>query len=409
MPETQPDKSHSLRALDALNFCNAGIQTGLGPFMSIFYTAVRHWNPGQIGILLACQSVPGIIFQSGVGHLVDRMESKRALTATAAIIVTCGAAAIALFPAYGVQIAVQLLIGLAVTVFPAATSAFALGMSNKEELSQRVARNETFTHSGNVIFAIAAGIGGTFIAMQSIFYAAAVFASGMAAAVLSIRQNDVSFEGARAGKTESGEGKQEPPKSAGDLFSDKRILVFTAVVVLFNISNSATLPLVGELLSKGKGANSAWQIAAAVMVAEIVMVGIAMWAGKKADAWGRKPLFLIAFAFLAIRNGLSVVSHNPEYLIALQVFDGVAAAIYGVLLTLVTADLAKNTGRFNFLQGSIQSAMGLGAFVSNFAFGFLAKAAGFNVSFIGLSCVAIAGGALHWFFMPETREEVGQN
>jgi hypothetical protein len=58
------EKTPSLKALDLLNFCNAGIQTGLGPFISIFYTAVRHWNPGQIGTLIACQSLAGIAVQS---------------------------------------------------------------------------------------------------------------------------------------------------------------------------------------------------------------------------------------------------------------------------------------------------------------------------------------------------------
>jgi MFS family permease len=175
-------------------------------------------------------------------------------------------------------------------------------------------------------------------------------------------------------------------------------------VVLFNVSNSATLPLVGEILSKDNhGSSSAWQISAAVAVAEIVMVAVAAFAGKKADPWGRKPLFLTAFAFLAIRNGLSVSSHNPYYLISLQAFDGVAAAIYGVLLTLVTADLAKGTGRFNLLQGSIQSAMGLGGFLSNIVFGFIAKSMGFNASFIGLSAVAVVGGIFYQFMVPETR------
>jgi hypothetical protein len=59
-------KARSARGLDALNFCNSGIQTGLAPFMAIFYTAVRHWNPGQIGILIACQSLAGIVVQSWV-------------------------------------------------------------------------------------------------------------------------------------------------------------------------------------------------------------------------------------------------------------------------------------------------------------------------------------------------------
>lgn len=83
-------------------------------------------------------------------------------------------------------------------------------------------------------------------------------------------------------------------------------------MVLFNVSNQATLPLVAQLLSKNKhGRTAAWQIAAAVFVAEAAMILSALFAGKKADKWGRKPLFLIAFGFLALRNGLSVASHNP--------------------------------------------------------------------------------------------------
>ena len=35
------EESGNLRALDALNFCNAGIQTGLGPFIAIDYTAAK--------------------------------------------------------------------------------------------------------------------------------------------------------------------------------------------------------------------------------------------------------------------------------------------------------------------------------------------------------------------------------
>jgi len=218
-----------------------------------------------------------------------------------------------------------------------------------------------------------------------------------------IRKDDVSHEAAR-GSEESGQGEQ--PKGLRDLLRDKRILIFTATVVLFNVSNAATLPLVGEILSKDHhGSSSAWQVAAAVFVAEIVVILMAMFTGKKADAWGRKPLFLIAFGFLAVRNGITVLSHNPFYLIALQAFDGVAAAIYGVLLTLITADLGKGTGRFNLLQGSIQSAMGLGGFLSNMAFGFVAKAAGFNTSFLGLSAVAVLGGLLFQWRMPETREQ----
>ena len=318
-----------MRALDALNFCNAGIQTGLGPFMSIFYTSVRHWNPGQVGLLLALQSFAGIGLQSVIGNVVDQSHRKRLLTATAAIVVACGAAGIAAFPNYGIQIAVQLVIGVAVTFSPAATAAFALGMSEENEVTGRVARNETFTHSGNVVFAATAGVVGSLIALATIFYSAAAFAAGMAIAALFIKEQHVNFEAARAG---NGDGKEgEEPKGYRELFRDKRILYFTLAVVLFNVSNAATLPLVGEIFSKAKkGAGSAWQVAAAVFVAEVVMVLVAMFTGKKADNWGRKPLFLLAFGFLAVRNGLNLVSHQPAYLIGLQTFGGVAASTLSV-------------------------------------------------------------------------------
>jgi MFS family permease len=121
----QEDKTRSLRALDALNFCNAGIQTGLGPFMAIYYTAVRHWHPGQIGVLIACQSFAGIAVQSLAGNWVDESHHKKLLTAAAGLTVALGALGIIVLPSYAAQIAMQIIIGLAVTIFPAATAAFA--------------------------------------------------------------------------------------------------------------------------------------------------------------------------------------------------------------------------------------------------------------------------------------------
>ena len=404
-----PDiKARSAFALDALNFCNAGIQTGLGPFMAIFYTAVRHWNPGQIGILIACQSLVGIVVQSWVGNLVDESHRKRELTAAAAITVALGAIGIVTLPSFALQVVVQLVIGLGVTVFPAVTAAFALGMAEKDQLTGRIARNETLTHTGNVVFAIAAGALGTLLALQGIFLAAAAFAFGMAPAVYFINQKSINYEAARGGGgEESGENKRT---SWRDLVRDKNILTFTACVVLFYFANAATLTLVGEMLTKGKqGRSSAWQVAVMVIVAESVMVGTAALCGKLANTWGRKRLFLLGFAVLALRNGLTVLSHNQFYLIGLQSLDGIAMGIYGVLLTLITADLAEGTGRFNLLKGAVQSSMGLGGMLSNSLFGLIAKSLGFNASFLGLSAIAVAGGALFQFKMPETKDIAKQS
>jgi sugar phosphate permease len=50
--------------------------------------------------------------------------------------------------------------------------------------------------------------------------------------------------------------------------------------------------------------------------------------------------------------------------------------------------------------------MGMGGFLSNLLFGFIAKTFGFNSSFIGLAAVAFCGGALYALRMPETRREL---
>jgi predicted MFS family arabinose efflux permease len=186
---------------------------------------------------------------------------------------------------------VQLLIGLAVTVFPAVTSAFALGMVPKEQFSPRIARNETFTHSGNVVFAVATGAVGTLLALQGIFYAAAVFAAGMAPTVFFIRKESVNHEAARQGD-ENGDEQSKGRTSFRDLLKDKRILIFTASIVLFYGANAATLPLVGEILTQAHhGGQSAWQISAAVVVAELVMIAVAVISGKLADLGDAKSFF----------------------------------------------------------------------------------------------------------------------
>src|ERR1700722_17013457 len=137
------DKQLSLRALDALNFFNAGIQTGLGPFIAIYYASARHWNPGQIGTLLAIQSLSGVALQSVVGDRIDNSANKRIISAAAAFVVTLGCLGFVFAANFFWECVDQFIIGVSVTVFPAATASFALGLVEKDKLSERVSRNET--------------------------------------------------------------------------------------------------------------------------------------------------------------------------------------------------------------------------------------------------------------------------
>ena len=75
------------------------------------------------------------------------------------------------------------------------------------------------------------------------------------------------------------------------------------------------LPLVGEL-SQGNQQASTLFIASSIIVAQIVMISMAMLVGRKADDWGRKPIFLVGFAVLPIRGILYALTENPYALVA---------------------------------------------------------------------------------------------
>jgi sugar phosphate permease len=57
------------------------------------------------------------------------------------------------------------------------------------------------------------------------------------------------------------------------------------------------------------------------------------------------------------------------------------------------------------LQGAVQSCIGLGGVLSNSLFGWIAKAIGFNASFLGLAAIAVAGGTLWQLKMSETKPD----
>ncbi len=113
------------------------------------------------------------------------------------------------------------------------------------------------------------------------------------------------------------------------------------------------LPLAGERLARGAsgGAGTLW-MAACIVVAQFVMIAASVLVGRKADSWGRKPLFLLGFAALPVRGLLFAVIGAPAGLVSIQVLDGMGAGIFGALFPIVVADLTRGTGRYNLALGA---------------------------------------------------------
>jgi MFS family permease len=114
---------------------------------------------------------------------------------------------------------------------------------------------------------------------------------------------------------------------------------------------------------------------------------------------------MLGFGVLPLRAGLYTLTHNPAGLITIQLLDGVANAIFAVVAILVVADRTRGTGRFNLVQGSLATAVGLGAALSNTFGGELVQHFSYRISFLSLGAIAALAFLLLWTAIPETLPE----
>ncbi len=387
----------SLAGLAALNVFLADVRDGLGPYLAI-YLSLKHWEPSRIGMAMSAMGIATVIAQTPAGAFVDRTRHKRGVITVAAILVAIGAVAMIARPTFPVILAAQSVIGAAGAIFPPAIAAISLGLVGHRMFAHQTGRNEAFNHAGNVAAALLAGFIGDYIAYEGIFILVAMMSIGSIASVMFIRHDEIDHELAR-GCDPSG---AKEPVGWLTLFSDRRILVFTAAIVLFHFANAAMLPLVGQKLTLHHKDAAAMAMSACIVVAQVVMVPVALLSSKLAETWGRRAVFLAGFAVLPVRGLLYTRTENPYALVAIQVLDGIGAGIFGVVGVLVVADLTRGTGRFNLLQGALATATGLGAALSNSVAGFVVEKGGIDRGFLFLAATALVSLVFFAVLMPET-------
>jgi predicted MFS family arabinose efflux permease len=310
-----------------------------------------------------------------------------------------GGLLIAWFPSFWPVMGAQVLIGGTSSVFMPAICAMSLGIVGRAAFDTRQGRNQAFNSAGNVTAAVLMGLLGYMVSNRSIFYFVAILAVPALLVLLLIRPEEIDYQLARGA---ADGGAIEKAESVWTLFKDRPLVLFLACAVMFHFANAAMLPLLGEMLARGRGRSSMLFMSACVVVTQLVITLIASWTGHKAGAWGRKPLLLIAFGVLPIRGVLYTLTSKTALLVAIQVMDGIGAGIFGVVSVLVVADLTRGTGRFNLTLGAIAAAVGIGASLSQVIAGAIVHHGGFRSGFLFLSAVALAAFTLLYGWMPET-------
>jgi MFS family permease len=387
----------SLQALDRLNLSLGDVRDVFEPYLAIFLTAERQFDPAQVGIALAIGNIAGILAQTPIGSVVDGTKRKRMLIAIASAAIALGYLLIINVSVLPAVLLAQASIGVAAVTITPAVSAISLGLVGQNRLTARIGRNEAWNRAGNAATASVAGILSQITGLAWIFYLLILLCIATIILVFQIRDRDIDNQVARSSNTDN-----RNQSTIGDLLSDRPLLTFSLVVLLFYAANAAILPLLSQQLGTQANAPSGF-ISAVITVAQLTTIPVAAWAGTAADSWGRKPLLMLAFIATTVRALLYGFNTDPWFVVWVQILDGLAAGIFAVAIVVVVADLTKGSGRFNLAQGGIYTTIGFGAALSNLTIGWLAKTAGFATAFFTLAAIGLIGTLWLWVAMPETK------
>lgn len=400
-PERQwcGSKQRTVHALEWTNFFLADVQAGLGPFVAAYLAGVG-WHAGAVGRALTFGGVITVLLQTPAGWVVDRVAWKRTLLIAGTLVLAIGALllgvsgnAVSVYTAQG-------LIGMAGPFLGPALAAITMGVVGAKLFDTQFGRNQGYNAAGNLFAAAAIAATSHWFGNRAIFFAAALVTLPTIAATLAIRRQDIDFDQARGGSERKAKGEGSPAR-------DRVVAAFLACAFLFHFANAAMLPQLGEMLAHGSARAAAPFMSACVAITQVVLMCTAAFFGRFANRHGRKGLLLFGFGVLPVRAALYTVLHSVPALLAVQILDGVANSIFGVVSILVVADRTRGTGRFNTIQGALATAVGLGAALSNGFGGMLVEKEGFSISFLALGAVASVAFVLLLLMVPETGNRSG--
>jgi MFS family permease len=382
------------RGLDWLNLFVANIQTGFGPFVSVYLTT-QGWTQTEIGFALSVGTVTAMASQMPAGALVDAIPSKYAVGFFSILAFTASALLLGIWPVplgvYGAEI----LHGFSSCTLGPVIATFSLAIAGPAALGLRLGRNVRFASIGNGVGAILMGLCGYLLPERSVFFLTAALTIPALAALRPIART--------VGRAQPEQHSTEPKVSLRRVLANRRLIVFAASAALFTFANNPILPLAAGVLTKLAPENATILVAASIVLPQVIVAVFSPSFGALAESRGRRLVLLLGFAVVPLRALLLASTASPTFMVLVQALDGIAAACFGVMVPLVISDIAGKSGHFNLSLGVVGFAIGIGATLSTTVAGWLSDHFGIPAAFACLALAGLAATAFVWGAMPETR------
>lgn len=389
----------SLFGLNAVNFFLAELAGVVGPFLAVFLKQ-EHWNYSQIGIAAAAAGLGTLVAQTPVGYFCDLLKDRKMLLAVTSLLLGGAFAALPLLTSHvTIVIAILFLTGVISAFFVPLLASLALSLVGPGRFASVTGQNQSWNHAGNISAAVLALVIVKFLGVKAIFFVMASVSIFATASLVLIKKDEIHpSEVCTVGDS----NRANVWHVLREFLKTPQIRILLFSVMLFHLANAPVLPLVGLYIKQlgGEDAKVAWT----VLIAQAVMVPVALLAGRHCENRGRKFVLGIAFLILPIRILLYTCTTNQTLLLAIQSLDGIGAGIYGVAIALICSDLTHGKGGFNMLMGLAQTALALGGFLGPLTQGFVTERFGFKFTFVLLAIVAALGALIFLLGMKETKK-----
>jgi MFS family permease len=374
--------------LPAVNFFIADVGGGMGPFLPTWLAQVEHWSPTRISFILSAALVAGVALSTPAGILIDRVGRPRLMLLATCFAIMAGTLAMFGVRGFGPVLLAQLLVAAGGALAGPALTALTLATVGKAGFPKQQGINQAATHTGNVAAAVLIW-GSSFLLGPAASIAVLGLMAGGMLITLAFFPKDAVDPLRMTGC------KPQDSHSIWLLLRNRRLIVLTLALGLFNLGNGAMLPMIGQrLAASGMAQDPTQWMAAYVIVAQAVMIPVSWLAGHSAHHLGRRAVLIAACMALAVRGLLTTLSADPLWLALTEVLDGVGAGLISVAGPAAIADLTYGGGRTQTAMGAVATAQSLASMLSFLIGAFLAEHIGWPAAFGGLMLFPLGGVAL---------------
>ncbi|MET0540790.1 MAG: MFS transporter [Variovorax sp.] len=392
-------RSTSLLALTWLAFFMADVRDGLGPFLATWLQENKVQQE-LIGFTMTAGGLAAVAMTPIAGAWVDRSSAKRAMTVVAAFAVLAASAIAFNTTSAPMLIASQVVTGIAGAILAATMAALTLGLAKSAGFKRQTGRNEAYSHAGNMISAIGAGLVAHLFGAPWMLAVMGAMTVGALLSVWTLRAADIDHEAAR------GDEPQDAPPPVADaqghapiraLLRNRPLLLFALACAFFHLGNAAMLPLLNQRLAAtvADSAPLLWT-GIAIVVAQVTMIPVALWVSRSRRfdvTW----FVYAAILVLPARGALAYAFATDWNNIPVQVLDGLAAGALGVATPLLVQRYTQGSGRFNTALGFVMTLQGVGAALSpGVANAVVGPGQHFGVAFMVLAAAAVLALPIFW-------------